>query len=161
MQNIKKIIITIENQKKDFPAQISYETETGIQTSFNLDKTTTENACQILKIINENYILSNKDSKIYCYNYLNNKINIITALDESNNYYLAGSNAKGIEDLIYMVKHNMSHINNLIPVDVIINKKTFHLNDEIIKKKKGIKDITTIDLEEYLLFLREFHSIKF
>lgn len=158
MQTIKKIIITISKLKKDFPALISYETEKGIQTSFNLDKTTNENANRILKIVKENYILANKNSHIYCYDYSNNKINIINSLDETNNYYLVGSNLEGIEDLIYIIKRNMNKRNVLIPIDVIINNKTFHLNEEIIKKKKGIQDIQTIDLEEYLLFLNEFHS---
>lgn len=160
MQTIKKIIITISKLKKDFPALISYETEKGIQTPYNLDKQTIEDAKDILKIIKENYILTNKNSKIYCYDYINNKIIILEEISDIDNYYLIGSNLEGIEDLIYIIKRNMNKRNVLIPIDVIINNKTFHLNEEIIKKKKGIQDIQTIDLEEYLLFLREFHSIK-
>ena len=158
MNKINKIIINIDKSKKDFPALISYENEIGIQTPYKLDKETIEHANEVLKAIIENHIILHKNSQLYCYNYKNNKIETIDSIKEENNHYLIGSNLEGIEDLIRKIKYTVNKRNFLIPLQIILNKKTFYLNDEIIKKKKGITDIKTIDLESYILFLREFHS---
>lgn len=158
MQTINKIIININFQSKQFPAFISYQSNNIIHKSFELNKELAKEASNILKKVKLDNLYFDKSSQLYCYDYINNTITTINNINNTDNYYIIGSNFEGIESLIRIIKFAITQKDFLIPLEIIINKKIFCLNQEILNIKKGIKDTKQKDLETYLLFLQEFHS---
>lgn len=155
MNEFKKIIIKIDKNNNTFPALIIYETEKGTQPTFELDENTRKKANNLFNTLFSHMKALDSTYKIYCYNYKNRKIVLTNEIERPENYYLVGCDYNSIERIIQKINYVVSLKSNLTPLYVIINNKTFYLNERIIQIKQGIKEPEVIDIETYEMFLKE------